>query len=74
MTCTGGIVGSPLYGGSSPTLANALALSTGATNCASWTSTVVAPYSLVLSLGIDASQVPSDTYTTTGFTATVSTT
>ncbi len=74
MTCTGGIVGSPMYAGSTPTLANVLALSTGTSNCGSWTSTVVAPYSLVLSLGIDASQVPSDTYATTGFTATVSTT
>ncbi len=73
MSCTGGTIGSPTYGGTQ-TLATALALSTSAANCSSWTGTVVSAYNLVLSLSLNSAMVPADTYTTTGFTAAVSTT
>jgi hypothetical protein len=70
MTCTGGTTGSPTYGGTAGTLASGTALSTSAVACQSWTGTIIANYSLDVSLAIDASQVAADTYSTTGFTAT----
>ncbi len=70
MTCTGGTTGSPTYPGTPGTLATNAALSTTAVNCQTWTGTIVANYSLVAALTIDASQVPSDTYTNGAFTAT----
>ncbi len=70
MTCTGGTTGSPTFAGTAGTLASAAALSTSAVNCQSWTGTIVANYSLVVALSIDAGQVPSDTYTNGAFTAT----
>lgn len=70
MTCTGGVTGSPTYGGTAGTLASNAALSTSAVNCQSWTGSIVANYSLVVALSIDAGQVPADTYTNGSFTAT----
>jgi hypothetical protein len=70
MTCTGGVTGSPTFAGTAGTLATAAALSVSPVNCQSWTGTIVANYSLVLALSIDAAQVPSDTYTNGAFTAT----
>jgi hypothetical protein len=70
MTCTGGTTGSPTFPGTAGTLASGTALSTSAVNCQSWTGTIVANYSLVVALSIDAGQVPSDTYTNGSFTAT----
>jgi hypothetical protein len=70
MTCTGGVTGSPTFGGTAGTLATGVALSTSPVDCQSWTGTIVANYSLVLALTIDAGQVPSDTYTNGAFTAT----
>ena len=70
MTCTGGTTGTPTFAGTPGTLATAVALSTSAVNCQTWTGTIVANYSLVVALSIDAGQVPSDTYTNGSFTAT----
>ena len=70
MTCTGGTTGSPTYAGTPGTLATNAALSTSAVNCQTWTGLMIANYSLVASLSIDASRVPSDTYTNGAFTAT----
>jgi hypothetical protein len=70
MTCTGGTTGSPTYGGTPGSLATSAALSTSAVTCQSWSGTIVSAYSLIVSLAIDASQVPSDTYTNGAFTAT----
>jgi hypothetical protein len=71
MTCTGGTTGSPTFPGTPGTLATNAALSTSPVNCQTWTGTIVANYSLVVALSIDAGQVPSDTYTNGAFTATV---
>ena len=70
MTCTGGTTAGATYPGTAGTLAAATPLSTSAVTCQSWTGTVVDSYSLVAALEIDASKVPADTYTLTGFTAT----
>lgn len=70
MTCTGGVTGSPTYAGTAGTLATSAALSTSAVNCQTWTGEIVAPYSLVVALSIDPSQVAADTYTNGAFTAT----
>ena len=70
MTCTGGTTGSPTYGGTPGTLASNTALSSSAVNCQSWTGEIIANYSLTVALALDASQVPADTYSLTGFTAT----
>ena len=69
MTCTGSATGAT-YPGTPGTLASSTPLSTSAVNCQSWTGTLVATYSLVVALSLDSSQVPADTYTATGFTAT----
>lgn len=70
MTCTGGTTGSPEDPGTPGTLASALALSSSAVNCQSWSGEIIANYSLVVSLMLDSGQVPADTYTATNFTAT----
>lgn len=70
MTCTGGTTGSPSFPGTPGTLANNAALSTSAIACQSWTGEIIANYSLVVALSLDASQVPADTYAATNFTAT----
>lgn len=69
MTCTGTATGAT-YPGTPGTLASSTPLATTAVNCQSWTGTMVATYSLVASLKIDAGQVPADTYTNGSFTAT----
>lgn len=70
MTCTGGTTGSPSNPGTPGTLASTAALSTSAVACQSWSGEIVANYSLVVALLLDASQVPADTYAATNFTAT----
>jgi len=70
MTCTGGTTGSPTFAGTAGTLASSAALSTSAVPCQSWTGEIIANYSLVVALSLDASQVPADTYAATNFTAT----
>ena len=70
MTCTGGTTGSPAFPGTPGSLASATALSSSAVNCQSWTGEIIANYSLTVALGLDAAQVPADTYAVTGFTAT----
>ena len=70
MTCTGGTTGSPTFPGTAGTLASSVALSTSAVACQSWTGEIIANYSLVVALSLDASQVPADTYAATNFTAT----
>jgi len=69
MTCTGSATGTT-YPGTAGTLATNLPLALTAVNCQSWTGTMVATYSLVASLKIDAGGVPADTYTNGSFTAT----
>lgn len=69
MSCTGSSTGTT-YPGTAGTLATNAPLALTAVNCQSWTGTMVATYSLVASLKIDAGGVPADTYTNGSFTAT----
>ncbi len=71
LACTGGLTGTPTFGGVAGTLPTAAAMSTAPTTCQSWTGTVVDTYSLIATLSIDAGKVPADTYTAANFTATV---
>jgi hypothetical protein len=70
MSCTGGVTGSPANAGTAGTLASNTALSTSAVACQSWTGEIIANYSLVVALSLDAAQVPADTYAASNFTAT----
>jgi|GEM_PF-1766346 hypothetical protein len=70
MSCTGGTTGSPANPGTPGTLASNTALATTAVACQSWTGEIIASYSLIVALSLDAAQVPADTYAASNFTAT----
>ena len=69
LTCSGGVVGSPAFPGTPGSLANKVPLSTTAVACGTWTGTMVAAYSLLVTLSVDASQVPADSYAAVAFSA-----